>query len=288
MTKTHKGYTLIEALLAIAFAGLFFAGAFGLLLTSQRMTTESLLRQKALWKANQGIEALQTIRYEDLVPTQTGSLRFMSDQWVLGDVGPEDLGDGMTRVVRIQEVQRDEACEIVESGGDVDTDSLYLESEIMWSDLRDNTQTITLRTLRTNWSNPDDSCFASDCSQLDWDVLGASWFGGKQLREVYMTNNTGEEKEIDKITLTWDNGAEIQQVFFDSSKFWSNTGPGTPSGTQVSGTVLDGANGDIDDGETVEMHKTQFDINMVGTTITVTYECTDGSSITFGPFVPSP
>ena len=35
------------------------------------------------------------------------------------------------------------------------------------------------------------------------------------------------------------------------------------------------------------MGKTQFDATMDGTTITVTYECTDGSSITFGPFTPT-
>lgn len=287
MSSQQRGYTLIEALLAIAFAGWFFAAAFGLFLTAHKASSESVARQNAIWRAQQGMEILRTLRHEDLIATQTGSLSFASEQWTLGELGSEDLGDGMTRVVRVEEVQRDADCEIVESGGDVDVDSWSLESEVTWSDLRGTTQTISLTTLRTNWSNPDGACFAADCSQLDWDVLGSSWFGGKQLREIYITNNTGEEKEIDKITLTWDNGAEIQQVFFDSAKFWSSSGPGTPLGTQLSGTVLDGANGDIDDGETVEMHKTQFTQNMEGTTITVTYECTDGSSITFGPFTPS-
>lgn len=287
MSKKQQGYTLIEALLAIAFAGWFFAAAFGLFLTAHKASAESVMRQNATWRAQQGIEILRTLRHEDLIATQVGSLSFASGQWTLGELGSEDLGDGMTRIVRVEEVQRDAECEIVESGGDVDTDSWALESEVSWSDLRGTTQTITLNTLKTNWANPEDSCFAADCSQLDWDVLGSSWFGGKQLREIYITNNTGEEKEVDKITLTWDNGAEIQQVFFNSSKFWSNAGPGTPTGSQPSGTVLDGANGGIGDGETVEMHKTQFSQNMFGTTVTVTYECTDGSSITFGPFTPS-
>ncbi|TAL50702.1 hypothetical protein EPN81_02115 [Patescibacteria group bacterium] len=287
MTDTMHGYTLLEALLAMAFAGLLFFGAFGLLLTASQTSSESTLRQKALWKAEQGIRALETMSFEDLFLTEVGSLSFSADQWVLGVAGPDDIGDGMTRIVRVQEAQRDTECQLVPSGGDTDTDSVYLESEVTWTGLRGNPHTITLRTLRTNWSNPDDSCFASDCSQLDWDVLGSEWFGGKQLREVYITNNTGETKEIDTITITWNNTAVIQQVFFDSQKFWSSTGPGTPLGTQGSGVVLDGENGDIPDGETVEMHKTQFDQNMEGTTITVTYECTDGSAVTFGPFVPS-
>lgn len=289
MIRSIQGYTLLEALLAIAFAGFFFVGAFGLLLTAHRTTAESMVRQEALWKAQQGIGALETIGFEELALTEVGSLSFVSSQWSLGSSGPEDLGDGMTRVVRVQAVERDSACEIIASGGEVDSDSLFLESEVSWSDLRGNPQTILLRTLRTNWANPGGSCFVpgGDCGQLEWDVLGASWFGGKQLREIYITNNTGEEKEVDKMILTWDNGAQIQQIFFDSDKFWSSSGPGTPSGTQVSGTVLDGEDGDIANGDTIEMGKTQFDSAMDGTTITVTYECTDGSSITFGPFTPT-
>lgn len=287
MRQSLHGYSLLEAVLAIAFAGLLFMGAFGLFLTGQETTFESLVRQTALWEAQQGIEALSTMRFEDLQLTETGSLSFVEDQWVLEESGPEELGDGMTRTVRVQEAQRDANCELVASGGEVDSDSYFLESEVIWTGLHGNPQTITLRTIRTNWANPDDSCFAADCSQLDWDVLGSEWFGGKQLREVYITNNTGETKEIDKITITWNNSAVIQQVFFDSAKFWSSSGPGLPLGTQASGTELDGENGLINDGQTIEMHKTQFSSNMSGTTITVSYECVDGSAVTFGPFTPS-
>ncbi len=247
------------------------------------------MRQKALWKAQQGIEALQTLSFADLSTTEVGSLTFASNQWVLGTSGSEDLGGGLTRVVRVEEAQRDESCELVASGGDVDEDSLFLESEVTWNDLRGTAQSVTVRSLRTNWETPGGSCFVpgGDCGQLEWDVLGSSWFGGKQLREIYITNNTGEEKEVDKMILTWNNSAHIQQIFFDSTKFWSSSGPGTPSGTQVSGTILDGVSGTIADGATIEMGKTQFDSSMDGTTITVTYECTDGSSITFGPFTPT-
>jgi len=285
--KTTGGYTLLEALLAIAFAGLFFLGAFGLFFTAHRSSAEAVRRQEALWVAQQGIEALKTMAFEDLVPTQTGRVTFASNRWTLSSSGSELLSNGMTRTIRVEDAYRDTECGLVESGGEVDTDSMYLESQVTWNDLQGREQEILLRSLRTNWANPNDTCFASDCSQLDWDVYGASWFGGKQLREVYITNNTGEDKEIDKITLYWDKATLLQQVFFSGSKFWSSSGPGTPSGYQTSGTILDGANGVIEDGETVEMHKTQFDKNMMGANISVTYTCTDGSAVTFGPFTPS-
>lgn len=219
--------------------------------------------------------------------TQTGSLSFSSDRWALGTSAPESLVDGYTRTVKVEEALRNVSCELVSSGGTADTDSYFLESSVEWTGFGGQNRQVTLRTLRTNWENPTGDCFASDCSQLEWDVLGSSWFGGKQLREIYITNNTGETKDIEEITIWWDNAAELQQIFFDSGKVWSGSGPGTPSGNQVSGTEIHIVSADILDGQTVEMHKTQFTQNMFGTTISVMYECDDGSSVTFGPFTPT-
>jgi type II secretory pathway pseudopilin PulG len=284
--QTKGGYTLLEVLIAIGLGALFFSGASGLFLTAQHTSAEALTRQTALWKAQEGIEALNTMSFADIYATQVGSLSFASNTWTLGTSAPESLSNEMTRTITVEEVERDGNCGVVQSGGVVDTDTFAIESEVSWTDLKGNNQTVVLNSMRTNWEDPSGSCFESDCSALDWNVLDAEWFGGKQLREIYITNNTGETKEIDKMTLTWDFPTDIQQIFFDSSKFWSSGGPGTPLGNQPSGTELDGANGIIADGQTIEMHKTQFKANMEGSTITIMYECTDGSELIFGPFIP--
>ena len=287
--RTHncqKGYTLLEALLAIAFASLFFVGATGLMLTSNRTSAESVMRQKALWRAEQGIEAMQSIAEDDLIISDVGSLSFAANQWSLGILGPQDLGDGITRTVKVQVVQRDSSCALVAMGGDIDTDSHYLESVVAWNDLKGQEQSITLRTLRTNWVSPTGSCASDDCSWLAWDLSETTWYGGKQLRDVYVTNNSDHEIAITKITPTWDYATNIQQIFFDLTKFWSSSGPGAPLGEQTSGTELTGENGEIESGEDVEIPKTQFDQNMVGSTITMKFECSDGSTVTVGPFTP--
>lgn len=284
--KRKNGYTLLEALLAIAFASLFFVGATGLLLTSNRTSAESVMRQKALWRANQGIEALQSIAENDLVITDVGSLSFASNQWSIQELGPEVLDNGITRTVKVEEVERDSSCGLVEIGGDIDPDSHYLESSVSWNDLKGQEQTITLRTLRTNWLNPTGSCGSDDCAELTWDLDETEWYGTKQLREIYVTNNSDHEIVISKITPTWDYATNIQQIFFDLTKFWSSSGPGTPLGEQVSGTELTGENGEIGSGLTVEIPKTQFDENMEGSTITMNFECSDGSNVTVGPFTP--
>ncbi|NQV89282.1 MAG: hypothetical protein HQ488_03100 [Parcubacteria group bacterium] len=281
------GYAMLEILLAISLAGLFFTAAIGMFMTGNNVSAEALYEQKAIWFAQQGLEALNTITFTDLALTQTGSLTFAADQWTLGTSAPQSLDGGFTRTVKVEETERDVSCNTVASGGTVDTDSYFLESTVSWTDLKGQSKDVSVRSLRTNWEDPTGDCFASDCSQLEWDVLGSSWFGGKQLREIYITNNTGETKEIEGITIWWDNAAELQQIFFDSGKVWSSSGPGTPSGNQVSGAEIHIVSADILDGQTVEMHKTQFTQNMFGTTISVMYECDDGSSITFGPFTPT-
>ena len=277
----------MEGLLAIALAGILFLSGLALFFTASSTSSESMRREQALWQAEEGLQALQTMAFENLFLTETGSLTFSTNQWTLMGNGPQSLSGGFSRTVKVQTVERNPDCDMVASGGISDPDGYFLESQVTWTDAKGNAQDITLRILRTHWQNPQGSCFPADCSQLDWDVLTASWFGGKQLRNIYITNNTGEEKEIESMTLTWNNSATIQQVFFNNEKFWSSSGPGTPSGEQVSGVVLSGEDGDIANGETVEMHKTQFSNNMEGTEITITYACTDGSSITFGPFTPS-
>jgi len=286
MKRFEQGYTLLEALLAIAFAALFFSGAMGLVLTSNRTSAEASLRQKALWRAQEGLSALESISDADLTLTQTGSLTFASNQWTLGQSGPQDLGEGISRTVKVSSVERNVDCQIVPTGGTVDASSFTFESIVTWEDLRGQTQTISLKTMRTNPTNPTSSCFANDCSRLAWDYSSASWYGGKQLRDIFVTNLSDHSIEISRITPTWDNTALIQQIFIDADRFWTSVGPGSPSGEQPSGVTLTGDEAEISPSGQVEIPKIQFNSAMSGATLTIQFECEDTSSVTLGPFVP--
>ncbi len=287
MMRLEKGYTLLEALLAIALAALFFSGATGLVLTSNRTSAEAVMRQKALWRAQEGLSALEASADANLVNTTVGSLTFASNRWTLGTSAPQDLGGGITRTVKVSAVQRNSTCDLVASGGTVDTSSHTFESNVTWTDLRGQTQTISLKTLRTNFENPTSSCFADECSRLAWDYSATTWYGGKQLRDMFVTNLSEQEVEIIKITPTWNGTPKIQQIFIGNDKFWTSIGPGTPSGVQSSGVTLTGQDARISGGVTVEIPKIQFDGIMTGATLTVLFECEDHSTVTIGPFVPT-
>ncbi len=235
------------------------------------------------------MDALRTMSFASLANTDVGSLTFAGGQWTLGTSGPQTIGTGMTRTARVQSVSRDASCNVVASGGTTDADSKSIESSVAWTDLSGRARSTTFTALRTQWESPQGTCFATTQGShvaIDFTTSG-QWFGGKQLRQVFVTNSGTSTATIDKIAFTWTNSRQIEQSFFDSTKVWSKTGPGTPSGSQPSGTLLDAQNYAISAGQTVELNKTQFSGAMSGTTITIQLIFTDGSSVTTVPFVPS-
>ncbi|MEK9155468.1 MAG: hypothetical protein AAB839_02350, partial [Patescibacteria group bacterium] len=231
---------------------------------------------------------LQTITFENLTNTTTGSLTFTSNRWTVGTTGPQTLPDGSTRVIKIEDISRDSQCFIITSGGTVDTDSKKITSETTWIDSAGRSHTQTLASLRTRWENPQGSCFApTQVSQVSFNVSGAQFSGGKQLRQVYFTNNGSTNVTIDTVSFTWTNSAELSQLFMDTSKVWSETGPGTPTDEVDSGETIDIQNFVLAAGATAELNKGQFDDPMSGTTLTMTVTFTDGSTWTSPPFNPT-
>ncbi|MEK9156799.1 MAG: hypothetical protein AAB448_01530 [Patescibacteria group bacterium] len=282
-----RGSMLLEALIAVGVASMYITGILGLVLTANRSSDRAEETERAVWNMNEGLEALQTVTFADLPTTNTGSLTFGSGSWAVGALGPQILSDGMIRTVKIQSVNRDAQCLVVASGGTLDPDSKTLVSEVSWTDTAGRLHTISSSSLRTNWENPTGSCFAATMvNQITFDISGAVYSGGKQLRQVYFTNNGTTAATIDKIAMTWNNGAEFDQLFMDNSKVWSASGPGTPAGSQLSGTELDIQNFVLAPGATAELNKGQFNINMGGTTLTMTVTFTDGSSWTSPVFYP--
>ena len=275
----RRGSLMLEALIAIGIGALFSTALLGFILATNASTDRAKENTLALWDTQEGLDALQTITFSSLANTTVGSLTFASNRWTLGTSGPQTLADGATRTVKVEDVSRDAACLVVASGGTVDVDSKKLTSETTWTDSAERSHTLTLSTLRTNWEDPQGPCFkATQATQVTFNVSGAVFSGGKQLRQVYFTNNGTATVTIDKIIFTWNNGAEMDQLFMETSKVWSPSGPGTPAYSILTGETLD-----IDDylltgGATAELNKGQFSENMAGVTMTMTVIFSDSSA----------
>lgn len=280
---------LLEVLLSIGLLALILS-TLGEVVIISGGTTRGGQSNKATWAAQEGLAALQSMKFSDLTTTTTGTLSFSGNQWHLSSGSPQTIGTGITRVVKVVSVNRDASCNIVASGGTTDVDTKTLQSLVTWIDLAGRSHTVTLSSLKTQWDNPQGSCFKpteAGCSNIDY-LTSGQWYGGKQLRTVYFANTCNSTPiVIDKIILTWDNGAEIQQMFIGSTKVWSSAGPGTPRGEQNSGATLDISDFTLQPGVQYELNKTQFEHAMAGTTVTITLIFSDGTSFSTPPFVPT-
>ena len=285
--KMTRGSLILEALIAIGIAAAIGIAVATLVVAVTSFARNSVEREEAIEQAREGISAMETISFSSLSPIAGGVISFASNTWGVSAGSPEVLPNGMTRSVDVVAVNRDGACLITEVGGTVDPDSLELVSTVSWTDVEGRAQTITANRLVTNWESPTGPCFLpTEASRIECIVDSAVWFGGKQLREFYLYNSSGFEAEVTKMTFTWDNDELIDQVFLGNDKVWSKAGPGTPLGSQVSGTELIIASEDIEGDTTVELPKTQFSGPMAGATVSLLLEFEDESTLLCGPVTP--
>jgi len=285
----HAGSILLEILVVVALSSMIFVGLAGLLATANLSSGRALDEQRALWIAQEGLDALKTLSFEDLTITDVGALSFVAPEWQLTFTGPQVI-DHFSRTVFIEEVERDTDCFIVESGGTTDPDSLNLVSEVTWTNIGGKSRSITLESLRTRWDDPQGDCFKPTMAgRISLDTSLANWGGAKQLRDVFVINDSDQEAVITEIIVTWDEPSSLlQQAFIGDNKVWSDVGPGTPAGTQPSGTLIDIQNETIAAFEDGEAYKIQFTKQMAGSTLTITFNFSDGSTLTTDPFIPGP
>jgi Tfp pilus assembly protein PilV len=180
-----RGSILLEALLAIGLASMFMLALTTLVLIANTSSDRASELQTALWSAAEGVEAMQTVSFASLPLTSTGKLTLSGSTWAVGTDGPQTLPDGSSRILRILSVSRDGSCNVVTSGGTVDSDSKYIESEVTWTDSNGHPHTITDRALRTNWESPTGTCFGTtQAGQVTFQFSTAQFSGGKQLRNI--------------------------------------------------------------------------------------------------------
>lgn len=291
LTPAHKpvrGSLLLEALVAIGVAAMFMTALLGFVVAANRSSDRALEIQQSIWNTSEGAEALKTITFASLTNTLTGSLSFASSVWSLGTSAPQTLTDGSTRTVKVEDVYRDASCNVVISGGTLDVDSKKITSTTSWTDTAGRLHTTSTTSIRTNWQNPQGSCFKpSQAGQVTFAVNDAQFYGGKQLRQLYFTNTGGSTVIIDKISFAWSqHDSELSQLFIDNIKVWSSTGPGTPSGEQHSVAALDIQNYTLAAGQTSQITKGQFSDSMSGSSLQMTVTFADGSIFTSPTFYP--
>ena len=148
---SNKGFGLVEVLVALGvFVLIAFWGVSVVLhsFSSNRLGDEET---KATVYAQEGIEAVRSIKNQDWDSLSVGSFGMDDSGGSWAFAGSSDSLDNFTRVVEISEVRRDGSGEIVETGGSVDDDTVRVVSRVSWNYSPDRSNEVELVTYLTNF-----------------------------------------------------------------------------------------------------------------------------------------
>ena len=288
--KNQKGQFLLEVLLSLGVFLVFITGSVILVARYSNSTIKSNDLHEADLILSESVGAIESVADDDFTNLADGTYGLVktSGVWVLQG-SPDTVKGRYTRTITIEPIMRDDNCAIVSSGGTDDPDSKNIVIDVSWLESGAN-RSQYLEKLITNWENPSVGCGQTEAGNTEIDVSGATIDATKKQIVGVVLKNTGLiAVTIDKMLLTWTEPGEIIEIKIENVNHWKSTGPGTPSGSQPSGTLLDMEDLVMDPGGEYDIDRFRFDDKIDGSTVTITIVMSDGSStteITTPPFVP--
>ncbi|MDH3324970.1 MAG: hypothetical protein OEL89_04995, partial [Candidatus Peregrinibacteria bacterium] len=262
MMSRKSAFSLVEALLAITLFALIIVGLSGALFYGPESTRLSVERSRAIFLAEEGLEAVRNIRDEAYTNLTDGThgIAITGNQWTLS--GTYDQSDIFTRTVTIVSL------------GPYTKEVI---STVTWQQNAQRAGQISLKTRLTEWTRMGAGGTADD---LVIDASGAVIVGG-DLQGITFENIGTSDLIIDKITVYWVNHTSnlIERVRLDNRTVWNTLGIGLPLGEQPSGTELDISDVTISAGETIINNDFQFDTtDMYNDYFTIVVELIDGTT----------
>lgn len=159
-----QGFSLIEVILAFTIFVLIVTTLIGSFIYAQQSTAVSGLRARAVLLAEEGVEAVRSIRddaWNEIRFDQSGIDR-SSNQWELTGEGSTETIEPFTRVITFQEVCRNAAGSIAECPADyTDIHTIKVHVEVSWEYREGFAQSVVREAFLVNWRS-------SDWVQTDW------------------------------------------------------------------------------------------------------------------------
>ncbi|MBI5135379.1 hypothetical protein HZA86_04080 [Candidatus Uhrbacteria bacterium] len=267
---TRQGFSLIEAILASALFGLLVTGIVGTLAVGQQSAEFAGRRNRALFLAQETLEAARNLRDSDMTLLLDGTygLAIVNNQWTFS--GSSDSVDGFTRALTISSI---------------DANTKQITATVNWPQSIGRDGNVSIVTHMTNWRMATQT--AADTVNIDVNGATVGGSGKSEVQGVEIENFGSMAAIIDKITVSWTKpNQNIKEIKIDSTVVWSNNGPGAPTGTQSSATELDVQNVTIPAGENdYSIDRIKMTGNAEGDTFTLQLKFTDGSvkQVTFTP-----
>lgn len=265
-----SGFSLVESILAAALLSLAASAIFGTLVYSQEGVIASGRRERAVFVAEEGVEAVRNIADANFASLTAGTYGLIRSggTWTLS--GTSDATDMYTRTVTI-------------AAPDLERRDVSVLVAFPRGLLR-GSGSVMLTSRVSNWraTVPLPVCGSSPthASRFTINTSGASLTSGNRtLTNIFLGNSDATcQIVIATMRLTWTNASRtIQSITIGTPTVWT--------GNATSGTVLN-----ITDtalvSTTTPNSSYRFSAGMNGNTFTIQATFTDGSSFTTSSFVP--
>ena len=268
MRKVHSninqaGFTLIEIVIASSILALLVTTFVGALVYAQQVQKRAGVKERAVFLAEEGLEVVRNIRDESFENLEDGDhgLNINGGTWEFS--GVDDVVDIYTRQLVI---------------ATIDDETREVSSTVTWSGAAGE-QEVVLITYLTNWREAS----GGELGDLIVDTSAAdtSGQGNKDLIGITLENQGEDEIVIETMTVSWTEpgkrSRELVVVSFDGVDVWSESGPGSPSGSQESGVNLD-----IDDivlasgSGALSLDYLRFDKSIKNHNVTITFFASGG------------
>lgn len=265
----NSGFSLIEVILSVSLFSLFVLIFIGTFLYGEETTAFSGNHARAIFYAEEGLEVVKNIKdsgFSNIIDGTYG-LAISGNKWIFS--GSSDSLGVFTRQVEIRTV---------------DSKHKIATTTVSWQQNPTRTGTISLVTQFTDWEGTSLQSVGFSISTTSAIIGGA---GGTELKGITIENIGSVNIIIDKITVGWDNNNLIEEIQIDSTTVWKYDNQGTPDGRQLSGTELDNEDLELDvGGVVIPINTVAFDGDMSGSTFTIIFTMSDGSTKAVSSFSP--
>jgi Tfp pilus assembly protein PilV len=260
-SATNRGFSIVEALLAASIFTLMITGFVGAILYGQQSTALSGNRARAVFLVEEGLEATRNIRDDSFSNLTNGNhgLAVVGNQWVFS--GTSDASGIFTRQIEIETI---------------DSERKVATSTVTWQQNQQRQGNVSFATYFNNWQEvaAQSTGFVIATSSA---VVGGP--GDKELKGITMENTGTTDVEIDKITVTWDNSNQIEEIKIDGTRVWKHNNEGSPSGRQPSATEIDIVDFNlVASSGVINIDKFKFNGDMSGAIFTILFTFTDLST----------
>lgn len=151
--ESQWGQSIIEVIVAVAIFIIIASSSVVAVLGSLSTTRLAEEETQATLFASEGMEAVQSIRNQDWDNLTNGDhgLSNSGGIWSFSGTSDVDPSEKFTRVITVEDVQRDGNSDIVNSGGTVDQDTKKVSVAVSWNFTPTRSNTVSKVLYLTNW-----------------------------------------------------------------------------------------------------------------------------------------